>query len=48
MSGVGVDERYVARIVRDVQTSGEYEKISQGKLATLRRQRALGLISSSV
>ncbi|KWU40983.1 P-loop containing nucleoside triphosphate hydrolase protein, partial [Rhodotorula sp. JG-1b] len=29
-SGVGVDERYVARIVRDVQTSGEYEKISQG------------------
>ncbi|GAA5965764.1 hypothetical protein JCM8115_000918 [Rhodotorula mucilaginosa] len=30
VSGVGVDERYVARIVRDVQTSGEYEKISQG------------------
>ncbi|GAA5879108.1 hypothetical protein JCM3774_005574 [Rhodotorula dairenensis] len=30
VSGVGVDERYVARIFRDVQTSGEYEKISQG------------------
>ncbi|GAA5912902.1 hypothetical protein JCM6882_009509 [Rhodosporidiobolus microsporus] len=29
-SGVGADERYVGRIVRDVQTSGEYEKISQG------------------
>lgn len=28
--GVGVDERYVHRIVKDVQTSGEYEKISQG------------------
>ena len=39
VSGVGVDERYVARIVRDVQTSGEYEKISQGKRATLHRQR---------
>ncbi|GJN87911.1 hypothetical protein Rhopal_000866-T1 [Rhodotorula paludigena] len=29
-SGVGSDERYVGRIVTDVQTSGEYEKISQG------------------
>ncbi|BGP29547.1 Chromosome transmission fidelity protein 18 [Rhodotorula toruloides] len=28
--GVGADERYVARIVKDVQTSGEYEKIAQG------------------
>ncbi|GAA5862595.1 hypothetical protein JCM8547_002120 [Rhodosporidiobolus lusitaniae] len=28
--GVGADEKYVNRIVRDVQTSGEYEKISQG------------------
>lgn len=28
--GVSTDDRYVARIVRDVQTSGEYEKISQG------------------
>ncbi|BGO89065.1 Chromosome transmission fidelity protein 18 [Rhodotorula toruloides] len=27
---VGADERYVARIVKDVQTSGEYEKIAQG------------------
>ncbi|KAL7336329.1 hypothetical protein BJY59DRAFT_718395, partial [Rhodotorula toruloides] len=27
--GVGADERYVARIVKDVQTSGEYEKIAQ-------------------
>ncbi|GAA6000732.1 hypothetical protein JCM10207_004630 [Rhodosporidiobolus poonsookiae] len=30
VDGVGADERYVQRIVRDVQTSGEYEKISQG------------------
>ncbi|BGP37138.1 Chromosome transmission fidelity protein 18 [Rhodotorula kratochvilovae] len=29
-SGIGADERYIARIVTDVQTSGEYEKISQG------------------
>ncbi|BGP13306.1 Chromosome transmission fidelity protein 18 [Rhodosporidiobolus nylandii] len=29
-AGVGADERYVQRIVKDVQTSGEYEKISQG------------------
>ncbi|ORY58350.1 P-loop containing nucleoside triphosphate hydrolase protein [Leucosporidium creatinivorum] len=28
--GGGTDDRYVNRIVRDVQTSGEYEKISQG------------------
>ena len=28
--GGGADDRYVNRIVRDVQTSGEYEKISQG------------------
>ncbi|GAA6038469.1 hypothetical protein JCM8097_004581 [Rhodosporidiobolus ruineniae] len=29
-SGIGSDEKYVNRIVKDVQTSGEYEKISQG------------------
>ena len=29
-SGIGADERYIARIVTDVQTSGEFEKISQG------------------
>ncbi|GAA5991782.1 hypothetical protein JCM11641_005682, partial [Rhodosporidiobolus odoratus] len=28
--GIGSDEKFVHRIVRDVQTSGEYEKISQG------------------
>ncbi|BGO88999.1 Chromosome transmission fidelity protein 18 [Rhodotorula toruloides] len=28
--GVAANERYVARIVNDVQTSGEYEKIAQG------------------
>ncbi|GAA5826328.1 hypothetical protein JCM11251_007255 [Rhodosporidiobolus azoricus] len=28
--GVGADEKYVGRIVRDLQTSGEYEKIAQG------------------
>ncbi|GAA5925020.1 Ctf18p [Sporobolomyces koalae] len=28
--GVATDDKYVARIVRDVQTSGEYEKIAQG------------------
>ncbi|GAA5902001.1 Ctf18p [Sporobolomyces salmoneus] len=28
--GVSTDDRYVARLVRDVQTSGEYEKIAQG------------------
>ncbi|BGP22340.1 hypothetical protein Rt10032_c07g3187 [Rhodotorula toruloides] len=32
--GVGADERYVARIVKDVQTSGEYEKIAQGALCS--------------
>ena len=29
--GVSTDDRYITRIVRDVQTSGEYEKIAQGK-----------------
>ncbi|GAA5932082.1 hypothetical protein JCM3775_004236 [Rhodotorula graminis] len=29
-SGIGSDERYMTRIVTDVQTSGEYEKIAQG------------------
>ncbi|GAA5833833.1 hypothetical protein JCM5353_003070 [Sporobolomyces roseus] len=28
--GVSTDDRYVSRVVRDVQTSGEYEKIAQG------------------
>ncbi|GAA5970017.1 hypothetical protein JCM3765_007278 [Sporobolomyces pararoseus] len=28
--GVSTDDRYITRIVRDVQTSGEYEKIAQG------------------
>jgi chromosome transmission fidelity protein 18 len=32
--GIGVDERFVNRIVKDVQTSGEYEKISQGALSS--------------
>ena len=30
---MGSDERYLNRIVTDVQTSGEYEKIAQGALA---------------
>lgn len=28
--GGGSDDRFINRIVRDVQTCGEYEKISQG------------------
>ena len=33
--GSNSDDTFVNRIVRDVQTSGEYEKISQGELASL-------------
>ncbi|GAA5854527.1 hypothetical protein JCM9279_000830 [Rhodotorula babjevae] len=29
-TGIGSDERYMTRIVTDVQTSGEYEKVAQG------------------
>lgn len=40
--GGGTDDKFVNRIVRDVQTCGEYEKISQGlsrsRLCSSRRQ----------
>ena len=44
--GVSTDDRYVARVVRDVQTSGEYEKIAQGAslislLSTTRKSEVL-------
>lgn len=31
----GTDDKFVNRIVRDVQTCGEYEKISQGSSVSL-------------